>query len=281
MSCQMTSLLEDINFNFMRRLFFFILIAVSFLACYGQNIPDPMVPPRLVNDFTGLLTTEQQIALNNKLLQFNNETSTQIYVVTYDDLQGYPIAEFASLLGDKWGIGQKGKDNGIVVLVSPGNREVTIQTGYGIEGVVTDALAKRIIETEIIPAFKEGKYYEGIDKATDVLISLTRGEYTADDYMKKTALPAILAGAVFTFVVIVMIVFAIVMRRRFYSPGKSIPWWVWLMMMNSSGGSRRGSFGDFSSGSGGFGGFSGGGGFGGFSGGGGGSFGGGGASGSW
>lgn len=265
----------------MKRLFYFLLFSISFPAFYGQNIPDPMVPPRLVNDFTGLLTTDQQIALNNKLLQFNNETSTQIYVVTYNDLQGYPAAEFASLLGEKWGIGQKGKDNGIVLLVSPENREVTIQTGYGMEGAVTDALAKRIIETEIVPAFKEGRYYEGIDKATDVLISLTRGEFTVDDYMKKTALPAILAGAVFIFVVVVMIIFAVAMRRRFYSPGKSLPWWLWLMMMSSSGGSRRGTFGDFTSGSGGFGGFSGGGGFGGFSGGGGGSFGGGGASGSW
>jgi uncharacterized protein len=272
----MKSLLVSINSNFMKRLFFFLLLfAISVLACYGQNIPEPMVPPRLVNDFTGLLTNEQQNTLNNKLLQFNNETSTQIYVVTYDDLQGYPAAEFASLLGEKWGIGQKGKDNGIVILVSPANHEVTIQTGYGVEGVVTDALAKRVIESEMIPAFKEGKYYEGLDKAVDVLISLTRGEYTADDYMKKTALPAILAGAVFLFVVVVMVVFAIVMRRRFYSPGKGIPWWLWLILMNSSGSSKRGSFGDFSSGSGGFGGF------GGFSGGGGGSFGGGGASGSW
>ncbi len=103
-----------------------------------------MVPLRLVNDFTGFLSEDQQIALNNKLLDFNNQTSTQIYVVTYDELQDYPIEEFADKLAEKWGIGQKGKDNGIIILISPKNRQhgITIQTGYGLEGAVPDAIAK-------------------------------------------------------------------------------------------------------------------------------------------
>ena len=135
-----------------------------------------MVPLRLVNDFTGFLSEDQQIALNNKLLDFNNQTSTQIYVVTYDDLQDYPIEEFADKLAEKWGIGQKGKDNGLIILISPKNHQhgITIQTGYGLEGAVPDAIAKRIIEKVIIPDFKQGNYYAGLDSATNVIMSLTR-----------------------------------------------------------------------------------------------------------
>jgi uncharacterized protein len=248
---------------------------------YGQHIPDPMVPLRLVNDYTGLLPENQQISLNNKLLAFNDSTSTQIYVVTYDDLQGYPIAEFAVTLGEKWGIGQKGRNNGILILVSPQNRQMTIQTGYGLEGVVPDAIAKRIIEKEMRPAFQEGDFYKGIDDATNTLMALTKGEFTADDYLKKTGSEGGFVPVVILFIIIFFIFSSIRSRKRLVSPGKSIPWWILMSMMGSSGHSTKGRYGDFTSGKGGFGGFSGGGGFGGFSGGGGGSFGGGGASGGW
>jgi uncharacterized protein len=273
--------LVTINVNKMRQLFIIFFTVCLAMRGHGQQLPEPMVPPRLVNDFTGLLSADQQALLNNKLLAFNDQTSTQIYIITYDDLHGYPANEFAATLGERWGIGQKGKDNGIVILISPANRDMSIQTGYGLEGVVPDAIAKRIIEKEISPAFREGKYYEGLDAATSTLISLTKGEFTADEYKRKTD-----GGSYVPFIIVVIILFIVFSslnssKRRAYSPGKAIPWWLLMTMMGSSGKSHKGSFGDFSSGRGGFGGFSGGGGFGGFSGGGGGSFGGGGASGSW
>ncbi|MBN2763840.1 MAG: TPM domain-containing protein, partial [Bacteroidales bacterium] len=167
---------------------FQLFLALMFIGslAFAQDIPDPMIPLRLVNDFTGLLSEDHQITLNNKLQAFNDSTSTQIYVITYDDLQDYPIAEFANTLGEKWGIGQKEKDNGIVILISPQNHKMTIQTGYGLEGAVPDAIAKRIIENEMSPAFKKGNFYKGIDDATNTLMALTKGEYTADEYMKKT-----------------------------------------------------------------------------------------------
>ena len=261
----------------------FALLFIGYITS-GQNIPDPMVPARLVNDYTGLLSEYQQISLNNKLLKFNDSTSTQIYVVTYNDLQGYPAAEFAVTLGQKWGIGQKGKDNGIVILISPESHEITIQTGYGVEGAVPDALATRIIEKEISPAFKEGNYYKGIDDATNTLMALTKGEYTADDYLKKTGSGENIIPVIVMLIIFFIIFSSMMSKRRLYSPGQSIPWWVLMTMMGSSGHTGKGKYGDFTSGSGGFGGFSnggGGGGFGGFSGGGGGSFGGGGASGGW
>jgi uncharacterized protein len=265
------------------RSIFVILLATLFLSAgvNGQYIPEPMKPLRLVNDFTGLLSEQQMFDLNNKLLNFNNETSTQIYVVSFDSIQGYDIADYAQRLAQQWGIGQKDKNNGILVLVSPGNHKMTIQSGYGLEGAVPDAICKRIIEKAMTPAFKAGNYYAGLDSATNILMSLTRGEYTADQYMKKSgkgsALPAL----------IVMIVLFIIFfsgfnnrRNKVYSSGRSIPWWLLMGGMAST---RNSGWGGFSSGEGSFGGFGGGsgGGFGGFGGGGGGSFGGGGASGGW
>jgi len=232
-----------------------------------------MVPTRLVNDFTGLLSDQQQIILNNKLLEFNNQTSTQIYIVTHNDLQGYAVGEFGQLLAEKWGIGQKGRDNGILILVSPEIRKVTIQTGYGLEGAVPDAIAKRLIENVITPAFKVGNYYAGLDSVTRRLMSLTRGEFTADDYLKVNGKESMPVGIIFI-IILLFLIFSGISRtkRRFYSPTRSIPWW-----MMGTGTSSQSGWGSFSSGRGSFGG----GGFGGFSGGGGGSFGGGGASGGW
>jgi uncharacterized protein len=258
------------------QLIFALLAIYSFVS--GQNIPKEMLPKRLVNDFTGLLSEDQRESLNNKLLAFNDSTSTQIYVVTYDDLQGYPIAEFATSLGNEWKIGQQGKNNGIIMLVSPQNHQIAITTGYGLEGAVPDALAKRIIEKEMKPAFKEGNYYKGIDDATNTLMALTKGEYTADEYLKKTESKDNIIPVIVLFIVFFIIFSSIRSKRRMYSPGQAIPWWVLMTMMGSSEHSSKGKYGDFTSGGGGFGGFSG---SGGFSGGGGGSFGGGGASGGW
>jgi uncharacterized protein len=262
--------------RFFRLLFLLVLLCSASLN--GQDFPKPMEPRRLVNDYTGLLTEQEMMTLNNKLLIFNNETSTQIYVVTYDNLQGYDIADYAVRMTQQegWKIGQEGKDNGILMLVSPANRKVTIQTGYGVEGVVTDALSRRIIETAISPFFKQGHYYAGLDSATNVLMSLTRGEYTADAYMKgnNQHVPSIVFALIFLFL-FVFINIGRSRKNRVYSPGHALPWWLLL----GAAGSKDSGWGSFNSGGGSFGG--GGGGFSGFGGGGGGSFGGGGASGGW
>jgi uncharacterized protein len=265
------------NIRFVSTLLLILCIAVTVSS---QQLPEPMVPIRLVNDFTGFLGEDQQIALNNKLLDFNNQTSTQIYVVTYDELQDYPIEEFADKLAEKWGIGQKGKNNGIIILISPKNHQhgITIQTGYGLEGAVPDAIAKRIIEKVIIPEFRQGNYYAGLDSATNVLMSLTRGEFTADNYMKKSSGDGKIPGAAFVIVIILFLLFSRIFGNRGRTIGRRgssiLPW----LLLGA--GTRSGSgWGNFSSGGGSFGG---GGGFGGgFGGGGGGSFGGGGASGGW
>ncbi len=253
----------------------FILVLGIGQITSAQQIPEPMSPPRLVNDFTGLLTTQEQNALEVKLRNYHDSTSTQIYVVTINSLDGQDIAEYSALMGQKWGIGQKGKDNGILLLIKPKNEEgkgeVFIATGYGMEGVITDAMSRRIIEQQILPAFREGKYYEGIDQGTNTIIALASGLYKGE---KKSSKSGGAYGAILFFGLLILM---LVLGRRggggrtFSSRGSSLPFW---MLMGAS------SFGNFSSGSGSFGG--GGGGFGGgFSGGGGGSFGGGGAGGSW
>lgn len=264
----------------MRNLTFILLAFILAGAVSGQEFPKPMEPFRLVNDYTGLLNETDMMSLNNKLLQFNNETSTQIYVVTWDKLDGYDIGDYGDRLAENWGIGQKGKDNGILVLISPEAHKISVRVGYGLEGAVPDAVAGRVIDQVMQPAFRQNNYYAGIDSATNVLMSLTKGEFTAEDYMKKKGgdNAGIIPFLIIMFFIL-MIFFTNMRKRRYYSSHRSsLPWWL-LMGGMSSGNS---SWGSFSSGKGSFGGFGGGGGgFGGFGGGGGGSFGGGGASGGW
>ncbi|MCX6233917.1 MAG: TPM domain-containing protein [Bacteroidetes bacterium] len=267
----------------------FFLTTILFLLSPGvshsQDIPKRPQPPRLVNDYTGLLQPGEINALENKLVSFSDSTSNQIAIVIVDSLYGYDPQSLAYQIGEKWGVGQKGFNNGVVVLLKPkkGNTrgDVFIATGYGLEPVIGDAISKRIIENEMIPEFKNNNYYQGLDKATSVLMSLAAKEFSKAKYRKKTGGYPI--GALIP-IIIIVIVF-LLMRgssaRSSYHVGKSsLPFWATMFMLGSMGQGRQhdGSWDNFTSGGGGFGGFGGGGGFGGF---GGGSFGGGGAGGSW
>ena len=251
------------------------------LTGLGQDIPDPMSPPRLVNDYAGLLNDNQFRHLEIKLERFNDSSSTQIVVALVKSLNGLTKEEFADRLGEKWGVGQKGKNNGIIILVKPHYQnekgEVRISVAYGLEGVIPDAIAKRIVENDMMPYFKADDYYSGIEQATNTLISLSKGEYSAEEYKKKTA------GNPFGFIIPIIIIIIIIIFMRgnsgnHYTTGsKGSSIWTALFLASMLGGrGGGGSWGDFQSGGGSFGG--GGGGFGGF---GGGSFGGGGAGGSW
>ncbi len=268
----------------MQKLAVYILVFLflPLTALRSQDFPPKPNPPRLVNDFTGKLTPQQVQLLENKLVNFDDTSSTQILVVLVKSFNGLSKEEYADQLGDKWGVGRKGKDNGIVVLIKPkyGNDkgEARISVGYGLEGAIPDAIALRIVDHDMIPYFTQGNYYEGIDKGTNTLMGLASGEFTADQYRKKTSDN----GWGILVPIIIMIIIFIIMRgnsgRHYNSGSKHIPFWtaLWLGSM-MSGGSGGSSWGDFRSGGGSFGG-GGGGGFGGFGGGG---FGGGGAGGSW
>lgn len=249
-------------------LIFFICIT-SFLQ--AQDLPEPMRPKRIVNDFTQLFSPQQQQALEQKLRNFNDTSSTQIAIVTVPTLQGYAPSDYAQRLAEKWGVGQKGKDNGVLLLIKPKSRtekgQVAIAVGYGLEGVVPDAIASRIIRNEIIPQFQQGNYYAGINKATNILMQLTGGEFTAEQYARKGENDT---GAwIILPLLIVFLVPLLLRRRKGYTTGSHGDNGFPPIFFGGIGSSRGSNFGSFSSGSGSFGGFGGG------------SFGGGGASGSW
>jgi uncharacterized protein len=252
-------------------LFFVSLISLT----SAQTFPEQSSPPRLVNDFSGILDDNSRNQLEQTLVQFAKETTTQIAIVTLDDISGYDPSDYAFRLAESWGIGQKGKSNGILILIKPksGNQkgEAFIAVGYGLEGVVPDAVARRIVENEMIPRFRENNYAGGLLAGVTVLTEITRGEYTADKYVERTGGAKGGAGLIFIIVIFIVVFVAVKgQKTQSSSIGKELPFWILLSMLGS--GSRHsGSWDSFSSGSGS-------GGFGGF---GGGSFGGGGAGGSW
>ena len=254
---------------------FYILLIFWSLPVLSDDFPARPSPPRLVNDYTGFLSNNEQAGLEQKLVNFDRETSTQIAVVIIEDLKGYDKADYAVQLGRKWGIGHEGKNNGILILIKPktatSRGEVFIAPGYGLEGVVPDAIAKRIVDNELLPSFRSGNYFEGINKAVNTLMDLTRGEYSAEEYAQQTknVNPGMIVYVLFFVFIVLFSIIGRARRARQYSVGHNIPFWMALMMMSGSRNSHRGSFGNFSSGGGGFGGFGGG------------SFGGGGAGGSW
>jgi uncharacterized protein len=249
------------------------------------QIPERPNPPRLVNDFAEVLNGEEQQLLEETLVQFDRETSTQVVVVTVSSLQGYDKADFAYRIGESWGVGQKDRNNGIIVLIKPKIEnepgQVYIAVGYGLEAVIPDAVANRlIVNNEMIPRFRENDYFGGIKNGVKVIADLTRGEFTAEQYSQSSGSGKGAGGFIIVLLVMLLVIFPLMKKsRKVHSGGtRTLPFWLLLGMM-SSGKKHGGHWNDFSSGRGSFGGGSfGKGGFGGF---GGGSFGGGGAGGSW
>jgi uncharacterized protein len=251
----------------------FIILILSFLWLTGTaQIPAKPVPPRLVNDFASLLSADHVNQLERKLVMYNDTTSTQIVVITVASLDGYDIDDMAQRIGKAWGVGQSATDNGIVILIKPriGNErgQAAISTGYGMEELIPDAIARRIVANEMIPYFKENNYYGGINAAVDIIFDLASGRFKAAEYAdtsKESPLGILIP--------IIIIILVVVFMGKNKGKGQhnigssNLPLWILLSMLGSGG---KGSSGGFGGG--------GGGGFGGFGGGG---FGGGGASGSW
>jgi uncharacterized protein len=246
------------------------------LALQAQDFPPRPNPPRLVNDLANILSPEQEQALEQKLVNYNDSTSTQIAVVNITSIGGYDISDYAVKLAEAWGVGEKGKNNGILILTAVKERRVFIATGYGLEGAVPDGIAKRITEYTIKPEYQKGDYYAGLDKGTSFIIDVASGEYKADPKAQRGEGEDGGIPTLWIIIGVMILVFIISRRggggrggRRSRTLGG--PFFPPVIFGDFSGG--RGMFGG---GGGGFGG--GGGGFGGF---GGGSFGGGGAGSSW
>lgn len=260
-----------------------LLLTVFTIGASAQDcMPEKPARQRLVNDFAGVFQANDANAIEQRLVAFNDTTSTQIAIVTVNDLCGNDAGAFAFELGEKWGVGDARFDNGVVVLFKPKTNDskgqVFIAVGYGLEGVLPDAIAKRIVENEMIPLFKQGAEAQGIYRGVETIISIVGGEYSAAAYQKKTTKKVSFVPFLFVLFIIFLFFYSSYKRAKKYSIGHDVSLWTALWLMGSASRSHGGSWNNFSSGSGGFGGFGGGGGFGGF---GGGSFGGGGAGGSW
>ncbi len=261
-----------------------VLCSITFFALAHDF---PAVPNKLVNDYTNTLSSSELQQLEQKLLAFEDSTTSQIAVVIMNSTGDYDIADYGDRLAQKWGIGNKKYNNGILLLVALGDRAMTIRTGYGMEGAIPDIIAYRIIENELKPAFRQGDYYSGINRGVDALISYSKGEYKADPKDNKMSTEGGRGIPIIFIIIVVFVVISIISKRGgggnngggkvMGGKGASdLFWWTLLNSLgrggndNDGGGFGGGGFG------GGFGG--GGGGFGGFGGGG---FGGGGASGRW
>lgn len=276
MNCRMMSLPNCRMKTIFKKTILILLVLPLAWQAIAQEFPPLPNPPRLVIDYTGILSKSEQESLESKLTAYNDSTSTQIAVVIISTTGGYPVSQYAFQLGEKWGIGQKGKNNGALILVAKDDREVFIATGYGLEGAIPDALAKRIVELQIVPAFKQGQFYRGLNEATDTMIKLAAGEYTADDLKPRFPYELVIIFGIFAIIMVIGI-YASYRKAKKYAMTNGVDLNTAWRMINAARRAQSGSWGSFTSRRGSFGGGSSGG-FGGF---GGGSFGGGGAGGRW
>ena len=193
----------------------YILTLVCLMAAaVSYAIPSRPDPQRLVNDLAKVFTPEQVSTLENTLVAFDDSTSNQIVVVTVKDMEGYDSSEFATRIGLEWGVGSAQFNNGIVLLVKPKTYDsagqVFIAVGYGLEGAIPDAYAKRIIENELIPNFRINDYYTGVEAACDVLMKLAsreisepRGTDEEDDFFEMIIALFVIGLLIFCIIIVV------------------------------------------------------------------------------
>ncbi len=248
-----------------------LLVAIAIASATSIVAADPLPPKpsHYVSDAAGVLSPQVVAALNARLEAFERETSNQVIVAIFPKIpENFAFEDFTQRTAEAWGVGQDKDDNGVVLFVFPNDRRTRIEVGYGLEGALPDIVAKRIIENELLPAFRTGDFNTGISRGVNAILQATRGEYRGSGRTDgETAEDA--DGTWLIFLLFVLLILFIVAANRhmmrggtYYGPrGRRTVWTPPISGGWSSGG----------------GGFRGGGGFSG----GGGSFGGGGASGSW
>ena len=253
-----------------------------FFYC-GYAIAQFQIPPTpekqtSVYDYIELIPDGQEKVLEQKLIRYSDSTSTQIVVAVISSTQGENINYLGAQWGEKWGIGQADKDNGILILLAKDDRKIGINTGQGVEFALTDAMSKRIIDNIIVPQFRQDDYYGGLDKGVDAIFQVLNGEFEEErDFSNNDGFPL---KSLLPFIIFLVILIILSRRNRGgggRNGGKRAGGLdLWDVIILSNMGRSSGSGGGFGSGEG-FGGGSGGfgGGFGG------GGFGGGGASGGW
>ena len=250
---------------FRRFIFFIIFFFISIASCTGENFPSR--PQGYVSDFAGVLSDQQKMRIESFSAELEKKTTAQMAVLTISSVKPDTIEQYAVNLFEKWGIGKKGEDNGVLLLVAVSDRDLRIEVGYGLEGALTDATSKIIIERYIVPYFKQGLYGEGIDSGVSAIISViakfygvevTRRENEIHNVLEKSRSSGMTLGNLLFFAILLIL---FILNPRLF---------LYMILFSAMGGGRRGYW---SGGGGGYGG-----GFGGF---GGGMSGGGGASGRW
>ena len=241
----------------MSKKIYILLLLLSFIIpLKAQDIPAKPNPPRLVNDFVMKLAPNELQSLEQKLRSYNDSTSTQITVVIVKNTGDSDPYDYAIKLAKDWGVGQKDKNNGLVLLWATETRKLRIVTGRGMEATITDAVSKRIINTILKPYFQAGQYYQGLDQATSEIMKRASGEFEAEpqDDSEGSIIPIVI-------VILVVIIFMYIASKKgggrnggrgFNSGGG----WMGPVIFSSGGSSGwgGGSGGDSGGGFGGFGG---------------------------
>lgn len=246
------------------KMLFFVIVLFSFLPAFAQfDIPKKPDFQTSVYDYAKLLSADEKAQLEEKLVRYSDSTSTQIVVATIDDLKGESIDVVSTNWAQNWGIGQAKEDNGVFILVSKNDRKISIRPGYGLEDKLIAATCKQIIDYIIVPEFKAGSYYKGLDKGADAIIEVVKGTYKGERKANKKSgkfpiVPIIV-------IIIVLIIIASKNKNNRGGRGGGGMDLADIILLSSlgrsSGGGFGGGFGGGSSGGGGFGGGFGGGGF--------------------
>ncbi len=201
------------------------ILVLLCLAVATPAVAAPKFPPLTgrVVDQANILHADTEQALTTTLAALEQKTSNQFVVVTLDSLQGLPIEDYGYQLGRAWGIGKSGKDNGLLLIVAPKERQVRFEVGYGLEGTLTDAATKVIIERQIIPRFQQSDFDGGVRAGVAAVVGLLGGEFTAP----KTISASRRANAdssfnIWPFLILAIVIFNLFVvgrRRRFWGSG--------------------------------------------------------------
>lgn len=157
----------------MKKLFVFLSLLFIYSLSFSKA---DLKPVGFLNDYAGILKPGEKQDLENYIRKIEKETTNEVAVVILKSLEGRNLEEYANELFNAWGIGKKGKDNGVLILISLAERKIRIEVGYGLEQYLTDATCGRIIRRVMAPEFKKGNFYKGIKKAVEIIDKLTRGE---------------------------------------------------------------------------------------------------------
>ena len=192
---------QEVN---MKKLFLFVLALCGLMAHAQFDIPKKPSFQTSVYDYEDILNPSQEKQLEEKLIKYSDSTSTQIVVVTIPTLKGEDIGVLATNWAHKWGIGQENEDNGMIILLSKNDREISIRSGYGIEDRMTAGITGEIIRNVITPYFKVDNYFEGLDKGADAIFEVLKGKYKGSRKEKSKSFP-ILPIIIFVFIIILII----------------------------------------------------------------------------